>query len=68
VQKEPFTGSLDEFVQMIKGKTADELPFTSTPNTTKLFTDFICKSGSLKTLPGSWKDLWFENSWEKAGS
>ena len=56
---------------MIFGKdsqTAGELSFNSTPNTTKLFTDFMHKSGTLKNLPASWKDIWFENNWDKPGS
>jgi NitT/TauT family transport system substrate-binding protein len=68
VQKEPFTGSFDELVKMTQGKTADELSFTSTPNTTKLFTDFMYKSGSLRNLPASWKDLWLDNAWDSTGS
>jgi NitT/TauT family transport system substrate-binding protein len=68
VKKEPFTGTLDELVEMMQGKSADELSFNSTPNTTKLFTDFMHKSGTLKNLPSSWKDIWFENNWDKAGS
>jgi NitT/TauT family transport system substrate-binding protein len=67
-KKEPFTGSLDELVEMMQGRTADELSFNSTPNTSKLFTDFMHKSGTLKNLPSSWKDIWFENNWDKAGS
>jgi NitT/TauT family transport system substrate-binding protein len=68
VKKEPFTGTLDELVEMIQGKTADELSFNSTPNTTELFTDFMVKSGTLRNKPASWKDIWFENTWDKAGS
>jgi NitT/TauT family transport system substrate-binding protein len=68
VKKEPFGGTLDELVEMMQGRTADELSFNSTPNTTKLFTDFMYKSGTLKHVPGTWKDVWFENNWDKAGS
>jgi len=68
IKKEPFTGSLDELVEMMQGKTADELSFKSTPNTTQLFTDFMHKSGTLKNRPTSWKDVWFENNWAKEGS
>jgi hypothetical protein len=63
-----FTGSLDELVEMMQGKTADELSFNSTPNTTQLFTDFMHKSRTLKNRPASWKDIWFENNWGKEGS
>jgi NitT/TauT family transport system substrate-binding protein len=68
VKKERFTGTIDELVEMIKRKTPDELSFNSTPNTTKLFTDFMYKSGTLRNLPKSWKDIWFENNWGKEGS
>jgi len=68
IKKEPFTGTLDELVEMMEGKTADELSFNSTPNTTELFTDFMQKSGTLRNRPASWKDIWFENNWEKPGS
>ena len=68
MKKEPFTGTLDELVEMMQGKTADELSFNSTPNTTRLFTDFMYKSGTLKKHPASWKDIWFENNWDKSGS
>jgi NitT/TauT family transport system substrate-binding protein len=68
IKKEPFTGTLDELVEMMEGKTADELSFNSTPNTTELFTDFMHKSGTLRNRPASWKDIWFENNWEKSGS
>src|SRR3954453_21354969 len=68
LKNEKFTGSRDELVQMLQGKTADELSFNSTPNTTKLFTDFMYNSGTLKNRPANWKDLWFENTWDKPGS
>jgi NitT/TauT family transport system substrate-binding protein len=68
IKKEPFTGSLNELVEMMQGKTADELSFNSTPNTTLLFTDFMHRSGTLKSRPTSWKEIWFENNWEKRGS
>jgi hypothetical protein len=42
---------------MMRGKTEDELSFNSTPNTTKLFTDFMHKSGTLRNLPKTWKRL-----------
>ena len=53
---------------MIKGETPDELTFTSVPNSTKLFMDFMFKSGTLRKTPDSWKDVWFENVWDKSGS
>ncbi len=41
---------------------------SSTPNSTQHFTEFMLKSGTLKTPPQSWKDLWFENVHGKPGN
>lgn len=68
LKNEKFTGTTDELVQMMQGKTADELTYTSVPNTTESFTEFMVKSGTLKNKPASWKDIWFENTWDKGGS
>ncbi len=68
LKNEKYTGTNDELVEMLQGKTPDELSFNSTPNTTKLFTDFMYRSGTLRNLPTSWKDIWFENTWDKPGS
>lgn len=65
---EPVKNTVDEIVAMIEGKTPDELQFTSTPNSTQRFTEFMLKSGTLKTQPQSWKDLWFENIHGKPGN
>lgn len=62
---EKFKGTTDELVTMMQGKTPDQLTYTSTPNTTQLFTDFMFKAGMLKNKPNSWKDFWFDNNWEK---
>ncbi len=65
---EPVKNSVDEIAAMIAGKTPDELQFTSTPNSTQRFTEFMVKSGTMKTQPQSWKDLWFENVHAKSGN
>jgi sulfonate transport system substrate-binding protein len=68
LKNEKYTGTTEELVEMIQGKTEDELTFISTPNTTEMFTDFMYKSGTLRNKPNSWKDIWFENTWDKPGS
>lgn len=68
MKREPFLGTPEDLIKMIKGETPDELTFTSVPNSTKLFMDFMFKSGTLRKTPDSWKDVWFENVWDKSGS
>jgi hypothetical protein len=61
MKSEPFVGTSEELLKMMKGETADELSFTPVPNFTKQFTDFMFKSGMLRKAAGSWKDVRFEN-------
>jgi NitT/TauT family transport system substrate-binding protein len=68
MKKEPFLGTPDDLLKMMKGETPDELSFTPVPNSTKVFMDFMFKSGTLRKTPDSWKDVWFENVWDMAGS
>lgn len=65
---EPVKNTVDEIAAMIEGKTPDELQFTSTPNSTLRFTEFMVRSGTLKSQPQSWQDLWFENVHGKPGN
>jgi hypothetical protein len=48
----------------MEGQTAGQLSYNSTPNSAERFATFMHKSGTLKHLPKSWNDLWFENVWE----
>ena len=66
--REPFLGTPEDLLKMMKGETADELSFTPVPNSTKTFMDFMHKSGTLRKTPDSWKDVWFENVWGMNGS
>jgi NitT/TauT family transport system substrate-binding protein len=68
MKNEPFVGTSQDLFKMMKGATADELSFTPVPNSTKQFTDFMFKSGTLRKAPDSWNDVWFENVWGMAGS
>jgi NitT/TauT family transport system substrate-binding protein len=42
--------------------------FTTTPNNTMKYVDFMYKIGSIKVKPDSWKDMFFPNSQGLAGS
>lgn len=68
MKREPFIGTADDLLKMMKGETADELKYTAVPNSTKAFMDFMFKSGTLRKTPDSWKDVWFENVWNLPGS
>jgi hypothetical protein len=50
--KEKFT--VDEIVAMIK---APNVVYSTTPNATMVFADFMVKTGLIKTKPASWKVL-----------
>jgi NitT/TauT family transport system substrate-binding protein len=44
------------------------ITYSSTPRGTKEHADFMYQIGTLKNKPESWKDLFWENEWEKDGS
>lgn len=52
--KEKFT--VDEIVAMIK---APNVVYSTTPNATMVFADFMVKTGLIKTQPKTWKDFFF---------
>jgi NitT/TauT family transport system substrate-binding protein len=56
-----------EQVAEILGRTND-VAYTATPHRTAEFADFMSRLGLLKNKPASWKDLFFENVHDKAGS
>jgi NitT/TauT family transport system substrate-binding protein len=66
--RESFKGTVEELVQLMEGQTAGQLSYNSTPNSAERFATFMHKSGTLKHLPKSWNDLWFENVWDKPGA
>ena len=52
--KEKFT--VDEIVAMIK---APNVVYSTTPNATMVFADFMVKTGLIKTQPKKWKEFFF---------
>jgi NitT/TauT family transport system substrate-binding protein len=52
--KEKFT--VDEIVAMIK---APNVVYSTTPNATMVFADFMVKTGLIKTQPKTWKEFFF---------
>ena len=52
--KEKFT--VEEIVAMIK---APNVVYSTTPNATMVFADFMVKTGLIKTKPASWKEFFF---------
>lgn len=57
--------SLDD---LIKELNQPSLTYTTTPLNTAKFSDFMFKTGTIKTRPNSWKDLFFSNVHGKQGS
>ena len=47
--------SIDEVVSMIK---APNVVYSTTPNATMVFANFMVKTGLIKTRPASWKQSW----------
>lgn len=48
--------SVDEVVAMIK---APNVVYSTTPNATMVFADFMVKTGLIKTRPATWKEFFF---------
>jgi len=48
--------SVDEVVTMIK---APNVVYSTTPNATMVFADFMFKTGLIKTRPATWKEFFF---------
>jgi NitT/TauT family transport system substrate-binding protein len=57
--------SLDDLVKEIS---QPSLSYTTTPQKITKFSDFMHKTGTIKTKPNSWKDLFFPNVHGKQGS
>lgn len=57
--------SLDDLVKEIS---QPSLSYTTTPQKISKFSDFMHKTGTIKTKPNSWKDLFFPNVHGKQGS
>jgi hypothetical protein len=67
MKKQPFPGTRDMLVALIKRQTPDHFSFTETPKSTMDFMKFMYDSGTIKKLPSSWKDAWFEGVWTLPG-
>jgi NitT/TauT family transport system substrate-binding protein len=46
----------------------DDIIYTTTPERVMKFADFLYRTGSIKVMPASWKDLFWENVYDKPGS
>lgn len=57
--------SLDDLIKEIS---QPSLAYTTTPLRITQFSDFMCRTGTIKTKPNSWKDLFFPNVHGKQGS
>jgi sulfonate transport system substrate-binding protein len=57
--------SLDDILKMLNDP---EIKFTTTPNNTMKYVDFMYKVGSIKVKPDSWKDMYFPNAQKLSGS
>jgi len=53
---------------LIKEISQPSLSYTTTPLNISKFSDFMYKTGTIKTKPNSWKDLFFPNVHGKQGS
>jgi sulfonate transport system substrate-binding protein len=57
--------SLDDILKMLDDP---EIRYTTTPNNTMKYVDFMHKVGSIKVKPESWKDMYFPNAQKLNGS
>jgi NitT/TauT family transport system substrate-binding protein len=57
--------SLEDILKMLNDP---EIKYTTTPNNTMKYVDFMHKIGSIKVKPGSWKDMYFPNAQKLHGS
>ena len=57
--------SLEDILKMLNDP---EIRYTTTPNNTMKYVDFMHKVGSIKVKPDSWKDMYFSNAQKLNGS
>ena len=57
--------SLEDILKMLNDP---EIKYTTTPNNTMKYVDFMAKVGSIKVKPDSWKDMYFPNAQKLSGS
>jgi NitT/TauT family transport system substrate-binding protein len=58
----------ESLADLLKELNQPSLAYTTTPLNIGKFSDFMYKTGTAKTKPNSWKDLFFSNVHGKAGS
>ena len=54
--------------QLMETLNNPQVQFTSTPQNVKKYADFLSRIGTIKVKPDSWKDFYFDNVHDKAGS
>jgi NitT/TauT family transport system substrate-binding protein len=57
--------SVDVILKMLNDP---EIKYTTTPNNTMKYVDFMHKVGSIKVKPASWKEMYFDNAQKLPGS
>ena len=57
--------SLEDILKMLNDP---EIKYTTTPNNTMKYVDFMYKIGSIKVKPDSWKEMYFPNAQKLPGS
>ena len=57
--------SLEDILKMLNDP---EIRYTTTPNNTMKYVDFMHKIGSIKVKPDSWKEMYFPNAQQLPGS
>jgi NitT/TauT family transport system substrate-binding protein len=57
--------SLENILKMLNDP---EIKYTTAPNNTMKYVDFMYKIGSIKVKPDSWKDMYFDNAHKLPGS
>ena len=57
--------SLENILKMLNDP---EIKYTTTPNNTMKYVDFMYKVGSIKVKPESWKEMYFPNAQKLSGS
>ena len=66
-RKQPFCDGVNrrEFLKMLDDP---QVKFTTTPQNVTKYVDFMQRTGAIKVKPASWKDLFFPNVHNLAGS
>lgn len=57
--------SVDDILEILNDP---DISYTLTPNNVMKYVDFMHKIGSIKTMPASWKDMFFETAQDLKGS